>query len=195
MDSPLQCPKCKAALAETLLNRGELVPCPGCAAPLQIEIFPALFRRFTPGQDGERLVVEDEASCFYHPEKKAVLPCEGCGRFLCALCDCELQGQHFCPACLESGKKKGRIRKLEDERYLYDNIALSLAVYPTLVFYFTLITAPMALYIAIRYWNAPRSIVHRTKLRLISAIAIASLQLAGWAVGFYLLATNAKFHG
>src|SRR5262249_12487920 len=123
MDSPLQCPKCKLALDDSLLNQPELVPCRKCGTPLQVEVYPALFRRFTPGKDGEAVVVDNEASCFFHPQKKAVLPCEACGRFLCALCDCELHGQHFCPACLETGKKKKKIKKLEDERTLYDNIA------------------------------------------------------------------------
>lgn len=178
-----------------MVNRTDLAPCPGCGAVMQVEVYPALFRRLTPGRDGEALVVESEASCFYHPQKKALLPCEGCGRFLCALCDCELHGQHFCPACLETGKKKGKIKRLENERTLYDNIALSLSLYPLLIFYLTLITAPMALYLALRYWNAPRSIVHRTKLRFICAIVFASLELAGWALGFFLLATRSHTHG
>jgi len=178
-----------------MVNRPALAPCPGCGAALQVEIYPALFRKVTPGRDGELLVVETEASCFYHPQKKAVLPCEGCGRFLCALCDCELHGQHFCPACLETGKKKGKIKRLENERTLYDNIALALAIYPMLIFYLTIITAPMAMYIALRYWNAPRSIVNRPKLRLIFAIFFAGLEVAGWALGFYFLTTRSHSHG
>jgi hypothetical protein len=154
-----------------------------------------LFRRHTPGRDGEAVVVENEASCFYHPQKKAVLPCEGCGRFLCALCDCELHGQHFCPACLETGKKKGKIKRLENERVLYDDLALALAVLPLLIFYFTLVTAPIALYIAIRYWNSPRSIVRRqTHWRFVIAIIFATLEIAGWGIGIYLIATHSP-HG
>src|SRR4051812_36135954 len=189
----LSCPKCRTPLREQAVNRGELTPCPACAIPLQVEIFPALFRPIQTGRTGEALVVETESSCFYHPQKKAVVHCESCGRFLCGLCDCELHGQHFCPACLESGKKKGRIKNLENERTLYDSIALALAVYPLLIFYFTIFTAPMALYIGLRQWNAPRSLIHRTKLRLVLAIVLASAQLAGWGVGLYILI--AKRHG
>jgi hypothetical protein len=195
MNSPLQCPKCQTSLTEVQVNRPELTPCPACGVPLQLEVFPALFRRTVPGSAGEVLVVENEASCFYHPQKRAVRPCEACGRFLCALCDCELQGEHFCPACLESGKRKGKIKRLENERTLYDNIALGLALYPLLIFYFTIVTAPMALFIAFRYWNAPRSIVHPTKVRLVVAIIVASLQVAGWAVAIYFLTTRSSSHG
>lgn len=183
MNTPLvQCPKCQAWLLDGVFNQPELSPCPACGVPLQVEVFPALFRRHQPGQSGETILVESEAGCFYHPQKKAILPCQGCGRFLCALCDCELKGQHFCPACLEAGKTRGKIKNLENQRTLYDSIALALAIYPLLIFYFTVVTAPLTLYVAIRYWNAPRSLVHRTKIRYLAAIVLALLQLAGWGV-------------
>ena len=163
---------------------------------MQVEVFPALFRRLASGSAGETLVVENEASCFYHPQKKASRPCDACGRFLCALCDCELHGEHFCPSCLESGKRKGKIKRLENERTLYDNIALALALYPLLLFvYPSAIGAPMSLFVAIRRWNAPRSIVHPTRTLLVLAIILASLQIAGWAVGLYFLTTRSRAHG
>ena len=58
------------------------------------------------------------------------------------------------------------------------------------IFYFTLVTAPAALFVAIRYWNAPRSIVHRTKIRLVAAIVLALMQIAGWASLFIMLAAH-----
>lgn len=183
----LLCPRCKTSLRETLINRGELVPCPRCDAALQVEVFPALFRPIQTGQSGEALLVETESSCFYHPQKKAVMHCEGCGRFLCALCDCELHGKHYCPQCLEAGKKKGKIKSIENERTLYDSIALGLAILPLLLFYITFLTAPVALYIAIRYWNAPRSLVHRSRIRLVLAMIFASLQIIGWVVAIIMI--------
>ena len=195
MSSPLvQCPRCQAWLLEGIFNQPVLTPCPTCGAPLQIEVFPALFRRLAPGRSGDALMVEGESSCFYHPNKRAVIPCQGCGRFLCALCDCELHGQHFCPACLEAGKTKGKIKNLENRRTLYDSIALALAVFPLLIFYLTIFTAPMALYLAVRYWNASRSLVRRSRVRYVIALVLASLQLAGWGIGIYFL-TIARHHG
>ena len=90
--------------------------------------FPCAVPAATRGRRGEAVMVEGESSCFYHPQKKAVVPCQGCGRFLCALCDCGLHGEHFCPACLEVGRQKGRITRLESQRTLYDAIALAVAV-------------------------------------------------------------------
>ncbi len=127
--------------------------------------------------------MDDQAGCFYHPQKKAVVLCAYCGRFLCALCDVEWGGEHLCPACLETGKKKGRIISLERRRVLYDAAALKLAVYPVLMFWFTLLTAPIALYIAIRHWNSPTSILGRTHVRSVLAILLSSLEILAWALG------------
>lgn len=189
----VKCPKrqCQAPLDSGILNSGRLTPCALCGSPVQAEVFPALFRSAAHGVDGERIFIEDEASCFYHPQKKAVRPCDGCGRFLCALCDCELNGQHYCPSCLEAGRKKGKIKSLENRRVNYDSLALALVLWPlllslTVVLYFsflaTIFTAPAAIFIAIRHWNSPRSFVHRTKARLVIAIIIGVLELIGWVV-------------
>jgi len=184
------CPKCRAWLLDDVFNRQEMAPCPSCGAQLQIEAFPALFRKIDPGQSAEPVMLEGESSCFFHPQKKAVVPCAGCGRFLCALCDCQLDGQHLCPTCLDTGMSKGKITALDKQRTRYDTIALGLALAPILIFYFTLITAPMALFVAIRYWKAPRSLVRRNSIRFILAIIVALCEIGGWTVFFILLATH-----
>jgi hypothetical protein len=195
MSSPLiQCPACKAWLMEGVFNQPEFLPCPACGLPLQAEVYPALFRKAAAVQSGQAIMVEGESSCFFHPQKKAALSCESCGRFLCALCDCPLHGQHFCPTCLEAGRTKGKIKSLENERTLYDRIALSLAVLPLLIFYFTLVTAPVALYVAIRYWKAPGSILRRNKIRFVVTIVFALLEISGWAILFIFLATRHGTH-
>jgi hypothetical protein len=99
-----------------------------------------------------------------------------------------LLGQHFCPACLETGKSKRKIQNLENQRTRYDSIALSLAVLPMLIFYFTIITAPMALFVAIRYWRAPASLVGQNRTRYLVAILVALLQIAGWITLIFFLA-------
>ena len=190
MNPLVQCPECRAALYEGVLNLATLSPCPACSVPLQVDIFPAFFRVTNPGQSGEAIMVEGESGCFYHPQKKAVLPCDSCGRFLCTLCDCELRGEHFCPVCLETGKSKGKIKSLENQRILYDSVALSLALYPLVIFYFTIITAPMALFVAIRYWKSPLSLVRRSRYRFVIAMIVALLQIAGWVIFFVAISTR-----
>jgi hypothetical protein len=168
----VKCPKCQVALPETVLNRQGLTPCPACGAPLEVEVFPALFRRIAPGREGEAILVEGESSCFYHPQKKAVVPCQACGRFLCALCDCELKGKHFCPGCLESGQKKKSIRGLEDVRVLHSRQALLLAVLPFFL------TGMAAIYVALRYRKEPGSIVAPMRWAFPTALVLGSLQTA-----------------
>jgi hypothetical protein len=70
---------------------------------------------------------------------------------------------------------------------LYDSLALTLALVPLLLWPFTLITAPAALFIAIRYWRAPGSVVQRTKVRLILAMFVALAQIVGWGIGFWAI--------
>ena len=179
--SPVACPRCKAPLPATLWNLTDYAGCPGCQTLLQMEVFPALFRRPEAGTSGELIVIEGESSCFYHPHKKAITVCVGCGRFLCGLCDCQVDGQHFCPACLETGRHKGKIQSLERHRVLFDTTALRLSVTPVLL------TALAALFITVRHWKAPSSIIPRSKIRFILAIVFSVLQIAGWAWLIYYL--------
>lgn len=177
---PIACPKCKAVLGVECFNREDWLPCPSCETGLRVAVFPALFHREAT-VPAECVMAEGEASCFYHPEKKAAVVCDACGRFLCALCDVEFNGQHLCPSCLESGQQKGKIAKLQNTRTRHDRIALAMALLPMLIIYLTIFTAPVTLFYAIRHWKSPASIVpNRRHLNLIIAMIIASLQICGW---------------
>ncbi|MHC1725496.1 MAG: hypothetical protein AB9866_05700 [Syntrophobacteraceae bacterium] len=168
-------------MSKGMFNTSLPVQCAGCGASLQAAVFPALFRGTGPVDLGDSLYAEDEASCFYHPEKRAAVLCEGCGRFLCSLCEIPMAGGKLCPACVESGRNQGRLTELVTKRTLYDQIALSLAIWPLLLmFYITFITAPMAIYVALRYWKAPTSILPRSRIRSIAALILALLQVGGW---------------
>jgi len=177
-----RCPECQTPIRESEINQLRFSPCSGCNSRLQAELFPAFFRTPATAQAAESVLLEGESTCFYHPTKKAILPCAGCGRFLCSLCDCDLNGEHFCPTCLEAGRTRKKIKNIERHRTRYDNIALSLVFFPMLVFYVTFITAPIAIVLAVRHWNSPPSMVDRTKVRYILAIVFASLQIVGWCI-------------
>src|SRR6266436_3836534 len=182
--TPVTCSKCHLPLPETAINTGDFIQCPFCSVPLQTDVFPAFFKPIQTGSAGETILVEGEASCFYHPSKRASIPCASCGRFLCALCDVELNGQHICPVCLESGQKKGKLTELENKRTLYDSAALSLTILPLLMWPLTLLTAPAAVVLAIYAWNKPSSIVGRTRARIYLAILFGLLEVGGWVVLF-----------
>jgi hypothetical protein len=186
----IYCTNCKWPLPAAAYNSHKLEACPSCGTQLQLDVFPAIMRERHTGEDGEPLLMDDQASCFYHPAKKAVIPCEACGRFLCGLCEITFNNAHLCPACLETGKSNNKYRELENHRILYDEIAWGLALYPLLIFWLTLFTAPVALFIAISKWNAPSSIVPRwLRFRFIAAIFLACLQLTGWSIFLYKILT------
>ena len=170
-------------LLEEFFNLERLEPCPSCGAPLRVDVFPAQYRALSTSLP-TALVVEGESSCFYHPQKKAVIPCQMCGRFLCALCDLELNGRHLCPSCLESGQKKGKIGELQNKRVRYDRMALALATLPALVLWPSLICAPMALYVAIRHWNNPCGVLGKSRAMYMIAAVLASIEIIGWVVFF-----------
>ena len=179
------CPRCRNSLPDALCNSGAPVRCPTCNTIILVEVFPALFRSTAVGRSPETILEQGVSSCFYHEQKKAVVHCDGCGRFLCALCDLELGGQHLCPGCLQTGKRTGTMPHLENRRTLYDSAALALVFVPLLMLPVTIVTAPAAIYFAVLSWFRPGSIVRRTRTRAIVAIGFAFAQIAGWMAVWY----------
>jgi hypothetical protein len=193
MSAPIVCPQCSLPLPAAQLQSRDFTRCPDCNALLLLRVFPALLRAPPQGMAGEHISDAGQAACFYHPGKTAHVPCDACGRFICALCEVDLHGQHLCPACVESGRRKGTITTLESRRVLWDSIALSVAVLPvaTVLFWWaSIVTAPAAIALAIVGWRKPRSLAPRTVVRFIAAIVFSLAVLAGWAVLFYFIATN-----
>jgi hypothetical protein len=175
----LECSRCSAPVPHEDWNR-EHAFCLVCRAPLEALIFPAFFSQREAASSGTAVMEAGEASCFYHPQKRAVVPCDQCGRFLCGLCQVEFLGQNWCPQCIEANSQKGKLAHLDSNRSLYDNMALILATAPLPLFALTIFTAPVALYVTIRYWSAPGSILPRTKIRFVIAAALATIQIAAW---------------
>ncbi|MCF7853651.1 MAG: hypothetical protein K9N51_02545 [Candidatus Pacebacteria bacterium] len=71
---------------------------------------------------------------------------------------------------------------MESSRFLYDNLALVLAVLPIFTIWLTLITAPAALFVCIRYSNMPCSLVRRSRWRFLVAFLAALAQVVGWGI-------------
>jgi len=183
LDSSLvKCSNCQALLSPGLFNLGELTPCPSCQALLDVEVFPAILVAPAAALP-EPILVEGESSCFYHPGKKASIVCEGCGRFLCALCDLDLNGRHVCPVCLDAGQKKAKFKDLENSRMLWDRLAVQLALLPLVLMWpATIFTGPVTLYLVLRYRKAPCSITGKSTFDFIVAGILAVLQIALWVL-------------
>ncbi|MCE1225854.1 MAG: hypothetical protein LWW87_05110 [Geobacteraceae bacterium] len=184
---PVLCSSCHTPLPAAFCNSGDPIHCPHCATQLQVELFPAILRPLHEGGTVGLQVAEGETSCFYHPDKQAVTICSSCGRFLCSLCEIDLVGRCLCPICLEQGRQNEQLAELVNKRTLHDSIALNISILPLLFWPFTLISAPVSFYLALRGWNKPSSILPRTKIRLVLALLFSVLQMIGWAaLGVFL---------
>lgn len=123
------CPRCQLMLPEHYANAFEFAPCPQCRSSLLVRTYPALRRSSPEGARPEPPLDEGDSSCFHHPHFRAVGSCDHCGRFLCALCDIELVGEHTCATCLEASIRGGRSDALSNRRFKYDDIVLVLALW------------------------------------------------------------------
>lgn len=173
------CPRCGSTFPGALCNTPAPIRCPACEAMVQLEIYPAFLRPAAPGATAEPVLEEGVSSCFYHEGKKAVIHCDACGRFLCALCDLDLGGRHLCPQCLQAGPKKGALPQLETSRTLYDGMALILALLsgiPGIHF----LTAPAAFGMGVMAFFKPPSLVRRTRARAVLAMILATVLGVGW---------------
>jgi hypothetical protein len=178
----IACPVCTRALPPDTWNLSYETYCPTCRAPITARVFPALLRA-AGGAIPELVVEGSEATCFYHVRKKAVVPCDQCGRFLCALCQVELSGQNWCPSCIELHRRQGTLATLDHRRTLYDNMALLLALGPIIsvfLWFMTPFTAPATLFVVFRRWRSPSSLVPRTKVRFVIAGVAALLEIGAW---------------
>lgn len=177
----LSCPKCHGVIpAPSSAGRGMAV-CARCRTSVEFEVFPALFAGPRLGRPGEALVDASEASCFFHAEKRAAVACESCGRFLCALCDLEMEGRHICPTCLAAGRKKGSLKNLDQFRVIWPGVALLMTIVLPLAFYpFTPLFALGALVVLAVGLRQPGSITGRRKILLYTiAFVFAVAELAG----------------
>lgn len=151
--------------------------------------FPALDAKEAALETGKEKIGA-EASCFYHDDKTAEAICDDCGRYICGLCVVNLAGGKVsCPECVYQ-KSKGELKQgsdLERERLLPGSVAMSLAILPMLIFYFTLFTAPITMIYLYRKRKEPEGYLTKYRWRRWVAGLIATAQLVGWVVGIIFL--------
>ena len=178
----LACPECGFELKPAFFESSDFRNCQICGVEVSATPFPACFADSKTITAMELDRGEDETSCFHHDSKKAIADCTRCGKFLCALCAVEVGSDVLCPECLVSGEQKASDPRLERERTLYDSIALTIAILPAMTISLSILGAPAAMYVALRYWRRPSSLVRRFGWRKYAAVLIALAQLAFWAV-------------
>ncbi len=174
----IDCPNCPALLPPETLTRE--TPCSSCHKAITVVPYAALFRPRPSSTPPTALLSADEASCFFHQGASAVVPCASCGRFLCALCDWEMGGQHYCPTCLENETPSSQKDRLTSQHIRWDRLALHLSLLSFILWFFSLFIAPYTLFLSIRNWKAGCSLVDRSRPRLFFAGLLSLLIILGW---------------
>jgi hypothetical protein len=183
----ISCPRCGSELPDSAREPAG-ASCSVCGTHAHVVVFPAMFRRAEPvaGQ----IVLAGEAACYFHAERVAVVPCGRCGRFLCQFCRISWAGEDLCPACIAASRRGDKTAAC----YRYDSLALAVSTLPVLTVFLTLITAPLALGIALFTFRKECSVAPRTKVRFVAAIAISLAQISAWIV-FFVYAFRQRMGG
>jgi hypothetical protein len=169
------------------------VYCPGCRRSSQVVLWPAADRE--PDRGVRAMVAAaGEAVCFACADKAATGVCAGCGCFTCPACEVSWIGESLCLSCLHDRRERKESPEFRARARLHDNVALGLLVLPILLvpFYglvFSALASPVALFLVIRHWNAPRGLPPRGRARLVMAGVLAVVLLAatlgGVGAGIY----------
>ncbi len=180
------CPRCYRALPEDLLrDHPQGGACPNCRATIAVRAYPRLWRRpdTDAGAGAGAVSEEGDAVCRFYPDQKAETVCTACGCLLSAKAAVDWVGRSYCLPCLHSLREEKGEDGFLSKRTLYDNAALGLVLFlaPLSVF-----TAPVALYLLIRYRNASRGIVPRGKFRWWAALVLSVGFSLGWLFLFVL---------
>ncbi len=181
----LWCSACDARLPMAETPTAASVVCPACQHPSRVWLFPALFRS-AQGAVGQRILEDGQSSCMNHPSKQAVAVCDGCGKFMCALCDVDWNGEHLCTACIQHRKVSDHAGAYQTTYTHYDNIALTICLLSIfLMSFFGLggFIAPVTIYVAWRYWRVPWRPVPHGKWRMALAVVLGNLIFMAW-LGF-----------
>ena len=171
MLSLIRCDRCGTPVDAAAWNTGLFAPCP-CGAKLYARTYPMLVSPLPGGRGGSDLSGEDQSCCFHHPKKQAVVACDTCGRFLCGLCDLAVGERHVCGTCFRRAMLESTDAQLCPHRPTHDQAAITLAVIP--------VTAPLGVYLALRHWNSPGSVLGVRKRLMATAVVVGLISTAFW---------------
>ncbi|MCF6176039.1 MAG: hypothetical protein L3J71_09765 [Victivallaceae bacterium] len=171
------CEKCSGRLTVEGLNT--FSSCPGCRLKQKVVLFSSIEKEPEKGAAPEA-VLDDHAACINHPEKSAAALCDGCGAYICNLCDIEIEKQHLCPRCFNNTADE--ISSVSKKTELHDSRALAIAFVSILIGPLSLLTAPIAIGWALFHWNKINTPYKRGKWRFVVTLMIATGLFFGWSV-------------
>lgn len=185
--SVFACPQCQFALAPEAVSPHQDVICPNCRTRFRGALFPAFWESHAAAPTHADQAGEGEAVCFFHPENRAALSCDRCGRFVCHVCDLAVGAKHFCPTCLSSALSGEKFPDFVPWRFLWADTAFLLGlgafVFGFMIWPFLIFTGAAAIFLALFGWKRPGSIP-RGPRRWASVLGLIGgvLQIVAWCV-------------
>jgi len=149
-----------------------------------IRLFPAFIREV------ERKELppppnEGESSCYFHPHYAAQTVCELSGRLICNLCATTWEGKTVSLDALQTHLQGDR----STNKMKWDDLALALVIWPNLLCFGTILTAPIALVICLLKWReGPTGLLRRSRWRYVVAALLALAEITLWIVLFTQIA-------
>ncbi len=174
----LQCPACSGRLqvgrqVDTVEER-----CPVCRSQVTMRVFPRFYRGYA-SEEKAIVAADDEARCAFFPELRAEKVCDECGCFMSSRATVNWGGRDTCMPCLYRLREVRKSPEYAGKASLHDRRALAMV---TWLAPFTLFTAPIALFVLLRYRNEPAGFVPRKRVVWWIAFVLASGWLFAWLV-------------
>lgn len=142
------CPHCGADLELARVVSG-MQSCPACFSSFEATRFQAPDRsaavqRLAEAGPGA------ETACAAHPANVAVVNCQRCGVFMCALCRIDADEMALCPACFDRLSAEGALASTRTTFRDYGRLASNTAIAGLLLLVFGLAIGPAAIYYGVR---------------------------------------------
>lgn len=185
----LACPACGSPKSAGFPLGTASTTCLACRKPVEALLLPRAHAPASPPPLPGAPPAPGDALCFYDSTQKANCLCTQCGVLVSDSWSANWGSRKVCLRCLEKLRESGRDSNFESSRLQWDNICLLLSstIFIVIFPYFAIIAAPAALVLGIRAWNRPRSLVPRSRFRLIVALILSSLQILAMLVGIYFI--------
>ncbi len=174
----MQCPGCRSRLpvgGETPFFEEK---CLACRRKVRVVVFPRFFRG-QPTEPPGAPAGEGEASCVFFPGERAEKICDECGSFLSARAAVEWAGRDLCLPCVHRLREVEKNPAFIGRARMEDKRALALVSWLAPL---SLFTAPLALYLLLRYRGQPEGFVPRSRLTWWIAFGLAIFWLVTWLV-------------
>jgi hypothetical protein len=179
------CPHCGASLLVELVAAGEQ-HCVACTRAF--EAMP-----FSP--PNVRLVVQGIAEagpagavpCAQHSGNAAVANCSRCGVFMCNLCRVQIDGRELCPACFDRLAAEGVLPSARSRVRNYRGLAVLMGLGGCWMYFLSLITGPLTIYLAIQAQRQRRRLQETDGL--LTVIATFALGVMQILVGIFFVFT------